>query len=439
MPNPHEVSWAFAGVLGVQFNSRLARDEGGSESMMKRVPLFALIVGCLGLSFCAQRRSFPWDSVSATPFSSHDVDDYGEVVAFQDNKDIVSLFSGEAGPQFHFRLTRAYCDHTAGSKQSAADQTNFFCVPDAVTIDDAHPPSATPNKSYLIAPYYYGMAVEYPGVLETSAKDFSIHNEHKICVPSNPNFVDPSSCGAGAHLWVGDVDDYGGLFVSSYDTLAGNRTSIDPTQSFVLLASDTFLHGSHGDMLFALRQQQDSFRFQFGYSGPGGADDPSTFKGYTKARIDSTGKGYFDGGTQAGGADFAESVSTAESKANYEPGDVLVIDMASDRRFALSTSPYSTLVAGIYSTKPGVTATEHTSEDPKLNAELPMAVVGIVPCKVSAENGKISRGDLLVTSSTKGYAMRATDQSKLVGAIIGKALQTLPSGKGKIEVLVTLR
>ena len=68
-----------------------------------------------------------------------------------------------------------------------------------------------------------------------------------------------------------------------------------------------------------------------------------------------------------------------------------------------------------------------------------MAVVGIVPCKVSTENGPISRGDLLVTSSTQGYAMRASDMTKLSGAIIGKALQPLPSGAGKIEVLVTLR
>lgn len=68
-----------------------------------------------------------------------------------------------------------------------------------------------------------------------------------------------------------------------------------------------------------------------------------------------------------------------------------------------------------------------------------MAVVGIVPCNVSAENGAIARGDLLVTSSTRGYAMRGSDAARLTGAVIGKALQPLASGKGKIEVLVTLR
>ncbi|MFZ3332232.1 MAG: hypothetical protein WA197_16475 [Candidatus Acidiferrales bacterium] len=402
---------------------------------MSRLTLFIVILGCLGLSFCAQQHSqFPWDYTHASSNS----DNYGEVAVAQDNKDIVSLSSGEAGPQYHFRVTRAYYDRTGGSPQSAADQANYLCVPDAVTIDDSHPPSTTPNKSYLIAPYDYGMAVESPGVLETSAKDFSIHNEHKMCTTTT-NYLDPTSCNASAHLWVGDVDDYGGLNVAAYDTMAGDQTSIDPTQSFVLLASDTFGVMSHGDMLFALREEQDNFRFPFGFSGPTGADDPATYQNYTRARIDSTGKGFFDGGTQTGSADFAESVGTAAPKARYEPGDVLVIDTRANRRFALSSTPYSTLVAAIYSTKPGFTGTEHTSEDPRLAAEIPMAVVGIVPCNVSAENGAIARGDLLVTSSTRGYAMRGSDATKLTGAVIGTALQPLASGKGKIEVLVTLR
>jgi hypothetical protein len=58
---------------------------------------------------------------------------------------------------------------------------------------------------------------------------------------------------------------------------------------------------------------------------------------------------------------------------------------------------------------------------------------------VSAENGPIRRGDLLVTSSTVGYAMKGTDRSRLTGAVIGKALGTLDSGTGVIEVVVTLQ
>ena len=124
----------------------------------------------------------------------------------------------------------------------------------------------------------------------------------------------------------------------------------------------------------------------------------------------------------------------------YEPGDVLEIDPTADRHLTLSHYAYSTLVAGIYSTKPGVLATPHSMDDPEIqNSEVPLAVVGIVPCKVTAENGPIARGDLLVTSPRPGYAMKGTDRSQMLGAVVGKALEALPQGTGVIEVLVTLQ
>jgi hypothetical protein len=354
--------------------------------------------------------------------------DTGQVAFSPDNIDTIQSTVGEAGPQMHFRLSRAYCDKRSRSKQSSFDQANFFCTPDANTIDDTHLPYSVPFKSLIIAPYKFGMELEYPGLFETFTQEFSIHNSHVAC--SGP------SCDVGAHLWVGDVHDVGGILATAFDTLSSDNTTIDRSQSFVSITSQTFHGDSHGDMLFALRDSQDNFRFQFGPLFF--ADAPATYKQFTKARIDSTGKGFFDGGTQTGGADFAESVSTSGVSVDYEPGDVLVIDTTADRQFSLSTTPYSKLVAGVYSTKPGVLGTLHASEDPDLTSELPMAVVGIVPCKVSTENGPISRGDLLVTSTTPGYAMRATDATRLSGTIIGKALQPLLLGKGKIEVLITL-
>lgn len=118
-------------------------------------------------------------------------------------------------------------------------------------------------------------------------------------------------------------------------------------------------------------------------------------------RVDSNGEGFFDGGTQTGGADFAESVTVAKESAKHEPGDVLAVDDSAKRQLKLSNEPYSTLVAGVYSTKPGVLATNHRIEQRDPN-EIPLAIVGIVPCKVSAENGAIRAGDLLVASSTPG-------------------------------------
>jgi hypothetical protein len=155
-------------------------------------------------------------------------------------------------------------------------------------------------------------------------------------------------------------------------------------------------------------------------------------------RVDSTGKGFFDGGTQTGGADFAESVAAAGSRGSYGPGDLLVLDAKADRQLTMTNEPYSTLVAGIYSTKPGVLATTHKF-DAMLPGEIPLAVVGIVPCKVSAENGSIQRGDLLVTSSNAGYAMKGTDRSRMLGAVVGKAMESLDHGTGVIQVLVTLQ
>jgi len=76
---------------------------------------------------------------------------------------------------------------------------------------------------------------------------------------------------------------------------------------------------------------------------------------------------------------------------------------------------------------------------PKSPDEVPMAMMGIVPTKVSAENGSVKIGDLLVTSSTFGYAMKGTDRTRLTGAVVGKALGSLDSGTGVIEVLVTLQ
>src|SRR5256714_11609941 len=139
-----------------------------------------------------------------------------------------------------------------------------------------------------------------------------------------------------------------------------------------------------------------------------------------------------------GGADFAEAFSVKGSKSAYAAGDVLVIDRSSTRRLARTAKPYSTLVAGIYSTKPGVLATPYKmGEVPK--SDVPLAVVGVVSCKVTAENGAIEAGDLLVTSSKQGYAMKGTDRRRMMGAELGQALEPLRLGSGIIQVLVTLQ
>lgn len=151
-------------------------------------------------------------------------------------------------------------------------------------------------------------------------------------------------------------------------------------------------------------------------------------------RVDNSGTAYADGGWQ-GSADFAELMDTDGDPDAYEPGDVLVISLENDRSVALSSEPYSSLVAGIFSLEPGFIGSPHVMEG-QLENEIPVAILGIVPCKVTTENGPIHRGDLLVTSSLPGHAMRA--DNPIPGTILGKALENLESGTGIILVLVSL-
>jgi hypothetical protein len=139
-------------------------------------------------------------------------------------------------------------------------------------------------------------------------------------------------------------------------------------------------------------------------------------------RFGRLGRGYFNGGTQTGGADVAEAFQVEGRPRDYEPGDVLVISTRSDQRVERSQAPYSTLVAGVYATKPGVLLTERHI-DANLDDTVPLGVVGVIPTKVSAENGPIRRGDLLVTARTPGHAMRGDPERLRIGTSLGKALE----------------
>jgi len=161
--------------------------------------------------------------------------------------------------------------------------------------------------------------------------------------------------------------------------------------------------------------------------------------GVTVFRVDGSGTVFANGGFRPHGADFAESMRVKGNADKYAAGDVLVIDPTASQRVALARRPYSTLVAGIYSTKPGLLGSNRKVDEAAPQNEVPLAVVGIVPCKVTAENGPIRIGDLLVSSSTPGHAMKGTERSKLVGAVVGKALEPLDRDKGVIQVLVTLQ
>ena len=94
----------------------------------------------------------------------------------------------------------------------------------------------------------------------------------------------------------------------------------------------------------------------------------------------------------------------------------------------------------MFATKPGVLLTEKNASEDQLQDMVPMGVIGVLPTKVCLEGGAIKRGDLIVTSSIPGVAMKADPDKVRVGQVLGKALQDFnANGVGKINVLVSVK
>lgn len=170
----------------------------------------------------------------------------------------------------------------------------------------------------------------------------------------------------------------------------------------------------------------------------GSSTEPDAFvvsvNGDHVARINSDGKGFFNGGTQNSGADVAEFISTSDDPA---PGDVVEIDSERPGHFRRAASANSTAVAGVISSDPGVSLNAKDGARAAV-AGPQLALVGRVPVKTTTENGPIRPGDLLVASSTPGHAMRGP-ANPAPGTVIGKALSQLDDGSGITDMLVMLR
>jgi len=156
-----------------------------------------------------------------------------------------------------------------------------------------------------------------------------------------------------------------------------------------------------------------------------------------RMRITSTGNVSVPGDIVLTGADCAEQFDVSGSSERLEPGTVVVIDETGALREGCLA--YDKKVAGVVSGagdyKPAIIldkrfASEHS---------VPVALVGKVYCKVDAQYSSVNVGDLLTTSPTPGYAMKAEDTAKAFGCVIGKALQPLEQGRGLIPILIALQ
>jgi hypothetical protein len=132
----------------------------------------------------------------------------------------------------------------------------------------------------------------------------------------------------------------------------------------------------------------------------------------------------------SGSADIAEWVPVSEL---VEAGDVLELDVSRPGAYRPSQTLCSTMVAGVGSSQPGAVLGWTVSRE----GMAPLALSGIVPVKVTNEGGPIQPGDLLVSSSTPGYAMRWGGLGPCPCALVGKALEPMTDERGAILVLLT--
>jgi len=143
-----------------------------------------------------------------------------------------------------------------------------------------------------------------------------------------------------------------------------------------------------------------------------------------------------------GGADLAElfDVATVPDAPTPAPGMVVEIDPADPGRLVVASQPYSRLVAGVMSGAGGVEAGMVMGQRGSVaDGAHAVALVGRVYVLVDAAHGAVRPGDFLTTSATPGHAMVARDPARQQGAVLGKAMTSLESGRGLVLVLVSLQ
>jgi hypothetical protein len=143
-----------------------------------------------------------------------------------------------------------------------------------------------------------------------------------------------------------------------------------------------------------------------------------------------------------GGSDLAESYDVAPTDA-VQPAPGMVVSIDPDRvgKLRICDAAYDRAVAGIISGADGIApGLILNHKGTPADGEFPVTNVGRVWCFVDAEaGGPVKAGDLLTTSSTPGHAMKVSRHEEANGAVIGKAMSSLPSGRGMVLVLVGLQ
>ena len=143
-----------------------------------------------------------------------------------------------------------------------------------------------------------------------------------------------------------------------------------------------------------------------------------------------------------GGADLVEPFDIVSNDLDdlVTPGMVVSIDPEQPGKLKVAKNAYDRTVAGIISGANGINpGLSMAQQDSIADGSHPVALTGRLYALADASYGAIEPGDMLTTSDTQGHVMKVTDHDRAQGAIIGKAMTPLDSGKGHVLVLVTLQ
>jgi len=228
-----------------------------------------------------------------------------------------------------------------------------------------------------------------------------------------------------AGIWVGGHGQKGLLILRN--TAGKNIVDLGSGES-----GDLYLRNSKGQFTVALRAvENDVAGIWVGGHGQHGLMILRDKDGSNRISLDAK-----TGDIVLENADCAEEFDVAALD-EATPGTVMVI--AEEGRLRPSTTPYDRRVAGIVSgmgkQRPGIVL----GRSPENASRVAIALVGRAVCKVTAETEAIAIGDLLTSSPVRGHAMKATDATRALGTIIGKALAPLASGRGAIPALIALQ
>lgn len=142
-----------------------------------------------------------------------------------------------------------------------------------------------------------------------------------------------------------------------------------------------------------------------------------------------------------GGADLAEHFDVSTNASDIIlPGMIVSIDTKVEGKLRISDQENDPNIVGVISGANGIKPGMLMSQTGTIAAgQYPIALAGRLYVLATDEGGPIQPGDMLTSSSKKGYAQKADSKNIKPGTIIGKAMGKMDPHTGYVLTLVNLQ